>query len=142
MATGTFVLNCRHAKVLVLALAHACFIDPNYAFTALAFEPQLLHQPSELPIQRLYFICGHLSAETASLIPWLGEEINLFLHAKDFIALIAHHRVEDEAGAEGTDEVRHQLGVFCVNCVCLVNSVFQNSFISQLVHTCFNFQGI
>jgi hypothetical protein len=43
VATGTLKLNYQNAEVIVLALALACFIYPKDAFTALAFEPQLLH---------------------------------------------------------------------------------------------------
>jgi hypothetical protein len=43
VATGTFVLDYQNAVVIVLALAHACFSDAEDAFTALAFEPQLIH---------------------------------------------------------------------------------------------------
>jgi hypothetical protein len=59
---------------------------------------------------------------------------------KNFLALIAHHRIKDETGAKSADEVRHQLGFFCVNYVCFVNSIFLHSFISQPSHNCFNFQ--
>ncbi len=43
VATGTFVLDFQVTKVLVLALAHTCVSDPEYAFTARAFKLQLYY---------------------------------------------------------------------------------------------------
>jgi hypothetical protein len=45
VATGTFMRINQRAEVLVSAVAYACIADPEDAFTALAFEPKLLHQP-------------------------------------------------------------------------------------------------
>ena len=130
MATGTFELNFKIAEVRVHALTHACFSDSEDAFTALAFEIQSLHYPAELSVQRLYLICGHLSAKGANLILGVTEKEILFLQAKDFIALIAHHWVKGQEETKGADEVLNQLGFVSVNCVCLVKSCCQLSFVS------------
>ena len=45
VATGTFMRVNQRAEVLVSAVAHACIADLKDEFTALAFEPKLLHQP-------------------------------------------------------------------------------------------------
>ena len=86
------------------ALAHACFCDPDNAFAALAFELQLHHFPAQLPIQRLYLFCGDLSTVGAILIFRFAEKGDLFFFAKNFIALIAHHRVRGEEETKGADE--------------------------------------
>ncbi len=109
------------------AFNHACFSDPEDAFTAFTFEPQLLHLLAELLIQRLEFVFGYLSAVTANPVLWLCKPSLLFLQAKYFLALITHHRVLAKAEAEGTSELLHQLGLVCVNCLRLVKSYFQDS---------------
>ena len=45
VATGTFMRVNQRAEFLVSAVAHACIANLENAFTALAFEPKLLHQP-------------------------------------------------------------------------------------------------
>ena len=122
MTTGTFELNIQIAEVRVHALAHACFGNPDNAHTALAFKLQLLQFPAEIPVQRLYLICGRLSAQGANLVLGVAEKGGLFLQTKDFIAPIAHHWVKGEEEAKGAEEVINQLGFFSVNCVCLVKS--------------------
>ena len=104
MATGTFELYFQIAEVRVLALANASFGDLENAFTALALELQLLHLPAELPVQRLYLVSRHLSAVGAILIFRVAEKGDLFFFAKNFIALIAHHRVRGEEETKGADE--------------------------------------
>ena len=79
VATGTFELNFQIAEVRVLALAHACFSDPNDVFTALAFELQLRHFPAELSVQRLYLVSRHLSTVGAILILRIAVKGDLFL---------------------------------------------------------------
>ena len=141
MTTGTFVLNLQQAKVFVLALAHACLSYAKDAFAALAFEPQLFHQPTFLSSQMLYFFSWHLPTVTANFILWDTKISLLFLHAEDFFTAIAHHRVACKAGAEGADEVLDQLGFISVDCVVSIKSFYRLSLVSQPNHSIFYLQG-
>lgn len=93
VATGTFMRINQRAEVLVSAVAHARIADPEYAFTALAFETKLLHQPPKLSIQRLESVFGLNPAVTAGLIGCFAVIYFLVLQAKYFLALAAHHGI-------------------------------------------------
>ena len=121
----------------MLALAHACFVDPEDAFTALAFELQLLHQPAKLPIQGLEIVFGLNSAVTASHVSYFGVISLLLLLAKYFFALAADYGVFWEVSTECTDELFYLLFVQGIS---FVKSHFQHSSFSQLRHTSFYLQ--